>query len=80
MSTRKQQLRLISRLRGSLIASSIVGALGIAGYLGASTQTSTATEDSSTDTSTSSDSSSYFGDTTSITSGSGTSHAATSGS
>ena len=84
MSKREQQLRLIGRLRGSLIASSVVGALGLAGYLGASTQTSTAADSTdtgtSTDTSTTSDSGTYFGDTTRIAAGTGTAHAATSGS
>lgn len=89
MSKREQQKRLISRLRGSMVATSVISALGIAGYLGASIPTATASDTdnsnssdtgTSTATETDSDSSTYFGDSTGISSGSGTSHAATSGS
>ena len=94
MTTRDQQKRLIARLRAGLISTSVLGALGLAGYLGVSTQASaaepadtgsTGTTDStgSTDRTDRTDrdgSTTYFGDAPQISSGSGSSHARTSGS
>lgn len=85
MSTRDQQKRLIARIRTSLITSSVLSALGIAGYLGLSTQSATPTTDTGTtsdSSSTSADTSSgsYFGDAPQVSSGSGSTHARTSGS
>ena len=85
MTTRDQQKRLIARLRAGLISTSVLGGLGLAGYLGVSTQASAAepADTGSTDSTGSTDrdgGTSYFGDAPQISSGSGSSHARTSGS
>jgi hypothetical protein len=87
MSTRETQKRLISRIRRSVVATSVAGALGIAGYLGISTHPATASDagsDSSTDGSTTPADGSTFADqhggSTEVGTGSGNSHATSSGS
>ena len=85
MTTRDQQKRLIARLRAGLISTSVLGALGLAGYLGVSTQASAAEPadtgtTGSTGSTDSTGSTTYFGDAPQISSGSGSSHARTSGS
>ncbi|MET3961210.1 hypothetical protein ABIE44_001144 [Marmoricola sp. OAE513] len=86
MTTREHQKRLISKLRRSLVASSVVGSLGIAGYLGFTTQAASPTDGTSTDTTstdTTTGSASYAdqtGGSPDLSPGSGDSHATASGS
>lgn len=85
--SREQQQRLVGRLGRSLVATSVVGALGLAGYLGVTTATaSTGTTGSTSDQGTTTDdgSTTSFSDTygggTDLSPGTGPRHATTSGS